>query len=50
VNAFTTGVVYRRAVGEGSASEPLGTAVPNSAATRASAFGLAVNAIPFNIP
>ena len=36
-------IVYRRAAGDGWGSEPLGTAVPNPAATRASAYGLAVN-------
>jgi hypothetical protein len=47
---FSTALVYRRAVGDGSASNPLGDAVPNPGASRACAFGLAVNAIPFNIP
>jgi hypothetical protein len=34
--SFTPALVYRRAVGEGSASEPLGDAVPIPGATRAS--------------
>jgi hypothetical protein len=56
--SFTAAVVYRRAVGDGSPSNPLSDAVPIPGATRASAFGLAVNEksrprlppIPFNIP
>jgi hypothetical protein len=39
----TTAFVYRRAVGDGSASNSLRDAVPIPGATRASAFGLAVN-------
>jgi hypothetical protein len=41
--SFPAVLVYRRAVGDGSASNPLGDAVPIPGATRASAFGLAVN-------
>jgi hypothetical protein len=43
LRSFTAAIVYRRAAGDGWASEPLGTAVPNPTATRASAYGLAVN-------
>jgi hypothetical protein len=41
--SFATAFVYRRAVGDGSDSNPLGDAVPNPGATRACAFGLAIN-------
>jgi hypothetical protein len=42
-------IVYRRAVGDGSASNPRSDAVPMPVAIRASAFGLAVNKIPFAV-
>ena len=42
-HSFTAAFVYRRDVGEGSASNPHGDAMPIMGATRASAFGLAVN-------
>ena len=41
--SFTAALVYRRAVGDGSASNPLGDAAPIPGATRAGACGLAVN-------
>jgi hypothetical protein len=41
--SFSAVLVYRRAVGDGSDSSPLGEAVPHPDAMPASAFGLAGN-------